>query len=68
MNYVEIVNLVFTIIFGILTLLSVFYVIFAVVSVFKKKTFPPAEKQGNREWRGSSGKALPPLCNTSCRS
>lgn len=47
MNYVEIVNLVFTIIFGILTLLSVFYVIFAVVSVFKKKTFPPAEKQGN---------------------
>lgn len=47
MNYVEIVNLVFTIIFGILTLLSVFYVIFAVVSVFKKKTFPTAEKQGS---------------------
>lgn len=47
MNYVEIVNLVFSIIFGILTLLSVFYVIFAVVSVFKKKTYPEAKRQGN---------------------
>ena len=46
MNYVEIFNLVFSIIFGILTLLSVFYVIFAVVSVFKKKTYPEAKKQG----------------------
>lgn len=47
MNYVQIVNLVFTIIFGVLTCLSLFYVIFAIVSVFKKKTFPTAEKQGN---------------------
>ena len=46
MNYLEIVNLVFQIIFGALSLLSIFYVIFAVVSVFKKKTFKESEIKG----------------------
>ncbi len=40
MNYVEIVNLVFDIIFGIYSLLMIHFAIFFVVGIFKKKKYP----------------------------
>ena len=43
MKYIEIVNLVFSIIFGIFGLLTIHYVIFAIIGFFKKKKYPKTE-------------------------
>lgn len=45
MNYVEIVNLVFSILGGIIGLLCLHFVIFFIIGLFAKKRFPEAEKK-----------------------
>lgn len=45
MNYLEIVNLVFTILSGIIGLLCIHHLVLFVIGLFAKKTFPVAEKK-----------------------
>ena len=45
MNYADIVNLVFTIITTLLGLFFMHYIIFAIVGLFAKRTFPKAKEQ-----------------------
>ena len=44
MNYVEIVNLIFTVLFTLLSLVMAHFVIFAVVGTFARKTYPKTDK------------------------
>ena len=45
MNYAEIVNLVFTIITTIVSLFYVQFIIFGIIGLFAKKTYPKAKTQ-----------------------
>ena len=45
MNYIEIVDLVFLVLSALLGLLTVHFVVFAIVGLFTKKKFPKAENK-----------------------
>ena len=43
MNYVEIVNLVFSIIFGVYALMMLHFVVFGIIGVFAYKKYPTTD-------------------------
>ena len=47
MNYLEIVNLVFSIVFGILGMLTMHFVFFTIIGIFFNKKFPETEQKLN---------------------
>ncbi len=45
MNYVQIANIVFDILYGLTGLIVLHYIVFAIVGLFKKKKYPPVEEK-----------------------
>lgn len=45
MNYLNVANTIITVLYGIMTLLTVHFVFFAIVGIFSKKTFPSTDKK-----------------------
>lgn len=43
MNYLDIVNLVFAILYGITGAIALHYIVFAIVGIFKRKTYPSTD-------------------------
>ena len=45
MNYLDIVNLVFAILYGITGAIALHYIVFAIVGIFKRKTYPSTDER-----------------------